>query len=379
MNSLIPFNRASFRNSDLEYVKKAIERGPTAGNGPFTRRAEDLLSIRHLGAKALLTTSCTHALELSARLMDLQPGDEVIVPAYTFVSSASAFVWNGARPVFVDVNPLTRNIDIDLVSDQITNKTKAICLVHYAGIAEHPERFRQLADDRGIVLIEDNAHGFGGFWRDKPLGTFGHLSTLSFHETKNISCGEGGALIVNDPRFVERAEILREKGTDRSKFMRGQVDKYTWIDLGSSWVISDILAALLVGQLERMDEIQASRLGIWNEYSERLESWADQEGVKLPFIPEGAKHPAHMFSLFMRDLQHRQEFIEHMKRRGIMAVFHYQDLNSSPYGEQFKKDQAQLMTNSISASERLVRLPLFADMTNEELQSTIGAVLNFRS
>jgi len=259
---MIPFNRATFDGKELAYLAQAVADGHVSGNGPFTRRAEAALEVGHGTGRTLLTTSCTHALEMAALLGRFAPGDEVIVPAYTFVSTASAFLLHGATPVFVDVRPDTLNLCPDLVEAAITERTRAICIVHYGGVGATPRRFREVADRHGLLLVEDNAHGLFGVEDGGVLGTFGHLSTLSFHETKNVTCGEGGALHGNDPVLVERAEILREKGTDRSRFLRGQVDKYTWVDVGSSWVLSDLLAGVLVGQLERFEDLQARRHAI---------------------------------------------------------------------------------------------------------------------
>jgi dTDP-4-amino-4,6-dideoxygalactose transaminase len=372
---MIPFNRPAFDGAELAYLQESITLGHTSGNGPFTKRAEALLDELHQPSRSLLTTSCTHALELSARLLNLQPGDEVIVPAYTFVTSASAFMWNGAKPVFVDVRPDTLNLDYAAVVEAITPKTRAICVVHYAGVGAEPDRFSKLAADRGIVLVEDNAHGLGGAWQGQPLGTFGSLSSLSFHETKNITCGEGGALVINDATLQERAEILREKGTDRSRFLRGQVDKYTWVDLGSSWVLSDLLAAVLTGQLERFDDIQAKRMLIWQRYDRELRDWAAQKHVRTPVIPENAQHTAHMYHLRFSSITERDAFITHMREHEILSVFHYQSLADSPMGKSL--GDSGHFPNAVNASETLVRLPMFGSMTEQEQDRVIEAVRSF--
>ena len=373
----IPFNRATISDVDVRHLIAAVERGHTAGNGPATAVAERRLSQLNDGAPTLLTTSCTHALELSALLLDAQPGDEVIVPAYAFVSTAAAFVLAGLRPVFVDVDTDTLGLDPDAVEASITSRTRAVCTIHYAGVGSHPDRMARIAADHDLVLIEDNAHGLGGTWARRTLGTFGSLSTLSFHETKNITCGEGGALVVNDPALVERAEILREKGTDRARFFRGQVDKYTWVDVGSSWVMSDLLAAILVGQLERFDTIQARRWAIWSTYADRLAPWAAEHGVRLPAVPPEAEHTAHLFHLRLADLETRTRFIAHMAEAGISTVFHYQPLHLSYVGRRYGGREGQHPVTE-DAGDTLVRLPLFESLTDEQVEQTIRACLAFQ-
>ncbi|MDD2818518.1 MAG: dTDP-4-amino-4,6-dideoxygalactose transaminase [Candidatus Nanopelagicales bacterium] len=372
---MIPFNRPSFHGNERAYLEQAIGNGSISGNGEFTKMAESALSKMHSGATALLTTNCTHALELSARLLNLQPDDEVIVPSYTFVSTASAFMWNGAKPVFADSRADTLNVDPSDVARLITARTKAICVVHYAGVGADPDAFQQLAVDHGITLIEDNAHGLGGHFDGRTLGTFGAMSTLSFHETKNLTCGEGGALILNDPSLVERAEILREKGTNRARFLRGQVDKYTWADVGSSWVMSDMLAATLVGQLERFDEIQAERMRLWLQYQEELAEWADQVGVTLPQVPELADHTAHMFYLRFKSRHARDDFIAHMRERDVLTVFHYQALHESPVGLSLQEGHSCPVASD--ASQTLVRLPLFYDLGDDAQRTVIRAATSF--
>jgi len=374
---MIPFNKPKFNNQDLEYFAQAIKGGHSSGNGPFTHRAERLLEEIQGSGTALLTTSCTHALEMSARLLDLRPGDEVIVPSYTFVSTASAFMWNGARPVFADIDERTLNIDPDSVESLITDRTRAICIVHYAGVGARPERFVELAAKKGLTLIEDNAHGLGASYSSQTLGTFGSMSTLSFHETKNITCGEGGALILNDPVLVERAEILREKGTNRSNFLRGQVDKYTWVDNGSSWVISDLLASLLTGQLERIQEVTDGRLTSWKKYYESLHDWAFESNIELPCVPVEAQHTGHMFHLRLHDKETRDRFIHHMKLQGVTSVFHYQSLHKSPVGVSLNENN-RLCPNSDHASRSLVRLPMFTGLSEVQQARIISAALNFR-
>ena len=375
---MIPFNAPSFVGNESSYIGQAVENGHLSGNGPFTKASEDILVDIHGGSPALLTTSCTHALELAARLLDLGPGDEVIVPAYTFVSTASAFMWNGARPRFADIELETMNVDPQHVEHLISDKTKAICIVHYAGVSANPFVFRDMADSLSIPLIEDNAHGLGASFGGQTLGTFGAMSTLSFHETKNISCGEGGAIILNDSTLVERAEILREKGTNRSRFLRGQEDKYTWVDNGSSWVMSDLLAAVLLGQLEHLEQVQERRLALWDRYFDSLGDWSSQNGIHLPHIPKGARHSGHMFYLRLPTLTDRNRFIEHMRNSGIMTVFHYQALNTSPEGIRVA-ESADNCPNSKVAADTVVRLPLFTSLSSADQDRVIKAALTFNS
>lgn len=373
---LIPFNRPTLAGPELKYISEAISAGHISGNGFFTHKAETLLAQISGSPIALLTTSCTHALELSAHILRLGPGDEVIVPAYTFVSTASAFALTGARPIFVDVDPLTLNLSLDSLERAISPRTRAVCTVHYAGIANELDKLVEFCSSRGIPLIEDNAHGLGGSFGGKNLGTFGHMSTLSFHETKNVTCGEGGALAINDDSVVALAEILREKGTDRAKFLRGQVDKYTWVEVGSSWVASDILAAFLVAQLEGFSQSQENRQNIWKSYDETLKPWAYKTGVLTPSVPEEASHPAHMYYLRFQSLDQRSAFINHMKLNGVMTVFHYQSLNCSAVGKRYGGRPGDCPVSE-QAADTLVRLPLFSDLSSTELDRVIGAVLAF--
>lgn len=373
----IPFNRASFPGAELNFVGEAIELGHISGNGKFTKESETLLSKICGSPATLLTTSCTHALELASRILRLGPGDEVIVPAYTFVSTASAFAMSGAVPVFVDVDERTLNLDVHLVEDAITPRTRAICTVHYAGIANNIDALEQLCRMRGIPLIEDNAHGLGASYQGRKLGTFGQLSTMSFHETKNITCGEGGALGINDLALLELGEILREKGTDRTQFLRGQVDKYTWREVGSSWVMSDILAALLFAQLQNFASIQGSRMAIWLTYQRSLFKWSRENSIIAPFVPEHAQHPAHMYFLRLPDLDARTRFIEHMSKHGISTVFHYQALNTSQVGSIFGGRVGDCPVSELAA-ETLVRLPLYSSLGSDDLDRIIDSVLEFR-
>ncbi len=372
----IPFNRADIDNQDVELLSESISAGHISGNGPFTKRAEAQLTKTLGNDRTLLTTSCTHALEMSALLLGLKPGDEVIVPAFTFVSTASAFMLYGAKPVFVDVRQDTLNIDLDQAVAAITPRTRAICVVHYGGVACEMERLAKLAKDHNLILIEDNAHGLFAKYRGKYLGTFGALATQSFHETKNITCGEGGALVINDVSLAERAEILREKGTDRTKFLRGQVDKYTWVDVGSSWVISDLLAAILFGQLCRADEIYKQRMNIWNRYHNELQTWATKHDVTLPTVPEGCEHTGHVYHLRFQRGAHRDKFIEYLKQLGIYAVFHYQPLHLSTVGRTLGGRDGQFPVTE-SAGDCLVRLPLFNSLTNDEQTYIVDSVEAF--
>ena len=372
----IPFNRADIGKYDIELLSESISAGHISGNGPFTKRAEEQITKTLGNDRTLLTTSCTHALEMSALLLRLKPGDEVIVPAFTFVSTASAFMLYGAKPVFVDVRQDTLNIDLDQAEAAITPRTRAICVVHYGGVACEMDRLTKLAKDHNLILIEDNAHGIFAKYRGKYLGTFGALATQSFHETKNITCGEGGALVINDASLAERAEILREKGTDRTKFLRGQVDKYTWVDVGSSWVISDLLAAILFGQLSRADEIYEQRMKIWNRYHNELQSWAAKHDVTLPTVPEGCEHTGHVYHLRFQRGDQRDKFIEHLKQLGIYAVFHYQPLHLSTVGRTLGGRDGQFPVTE-SAGDCLVRLPLFNSLTSDEQAHIIDSVKVF--
>jgi dTDP-4-amino-4,6-dideoxygalactose transaminase len=314
---------------------------------------------------------------MSALLLYLKAGDEVIVPAFTFVSTASAFMLYGSKPVFVDVHKDTLNIDPAAVESAITNRTRAICVVHYGGVACEMEKLTEIAKRHDLLLIEDNAHGLFAKYKSKYLGTFGSLATQSFHETKNITCGEGGALVINDPQLVDRAEILREKGTDRTKFLRGQVDKYTWVDVGSSWVMSDLLAAILCGQLERADEIYEKRMHIWNRYNIELADWAKNNNVMTPVVPDGCDHTGHVFFLRLATADFRDQFISHLRDHGILAVFHYQPLHLSTVGRSLGGREGQFPVTE-KAGDCLVRLPLFNTLTDSEQSFIIDTIQRFR-
>ncbi|MGE5181462.1 MAG: dTDP-4-amino-4,6-dideoxygalactose transaminase [Acidobacteriota bacterium] len=373
---MIPFTRPVLLDPAHAYVREALDSRRLAGDGPFGRRAEQLLE-RLVGVpRALLTTSCTHALEMSAMLLELAPGDEVIVPAFTFVSTVNAFVLRGARPVFADIRPDTLNLDERRLEALITPRTKAIVVVHYGGVGCEMDAIAAIAKRCGAVVIEDNAHGLFGRYRGRPLGTFGALATQSFHDTKNITCGEGGALLVNDTRFTERAEILREKGTNRSRFFRGQVDKYTWVDIGSSYVLADLLAALLLAQLERHVDIQIGRARVWNRYAAELADWAAANDVRLPVVPAHCEQAFHVFYLLVGGGR-RDALIDHLAARGVQAVFHYQPLNVSPMGlEHGGVPGACPVTERVA--DELVRLPLYADLGEADQMAVIEAVRSFR-
>lgn len=376
MNYSIPFNRPSFSGNELGYIAEAIERGHISGDGHFTKACHALLE-KALGVpKVLLTTNCTHALEMSALLLDLKPGDEVIVPSFAFVTTVNAFVLHGARPVFVDVRADTLNLDERELARLITPRTKAIVALHYAGVACEMDPILALAARHAIPVIEDNAHGLFGKYRGRFLGTLGALATQSFHETKNFTCGEGGALLLNDKRYVERAEIIREKGTNRSRFLRGQVHKYTWVDVGSSYLPSDLLAAFLLAQLEARETIQAHRREIWERYARELGGWAKAAGATLPTVPAHCEQSYHMFYVLLASTAQREALIHHLEERGILAVFHYLPLNVSEMGRKLGgRDGDCPVTEDISA--RLLRLPFYNRLDADEQGQVIAAIQAF--
>jgi len=373
----IQFNRPSIAGAELENVREAIEGGHTAGDGPFTRRCCEMLESWTGTERALLTTSCTHALEMCALLLRLEPGDEVIVPSFAFVTTAGAFALHGAKPIFADIHPDTLNLDERTLRESVTSRTKAIVALHYGGISCEMDELQAISSEAGATLIEDNAHGLLASYKGKPLGSFGRVATQSFHETKNFSCGEGGALLLNDVDWIERAEIIREKGTDRSRFLRGQVDKYTWVDLGSSYLPSEILAAFLYGQFQARETLQARRFEIWGNYQRELSGWAARNGVELPTVPEHVEHACHLFYLILPSLDARTRLIEHLGRSGILAVFHYQPLHLSTMGQQFGGRAGQCPVTE-RVSDCLVRLPLFSDLTSEEQADIIDVVQSFQ-
>jgi dTDP-4-amino-4,6-dideoxygalactose transaminase len=373
----IPFNRPCLAGNEYKYIAEAIANGHASGDGPFTRSCHELLELELQAPKVLLTTSCTHALEMAAILLDCGPGDEVILPSFTFVSTANAFALRGAKLVFSDIRPDTLNLDETRLELLINPRTKAIVPVHYAGIACEMDAICEIARRHQVAIVEDNAHALFARYKGKYTGTFGGLATQSFHETKNVTCGEGGALVVNDAALVERALIVREKGTNRSQFFRGQVDKYTWVDIGSSYLPSDLLAAFLLAQLEGRHEIQGKRRRIWEYYREHLEEWARERAVvRLPVVPSECEQAYHMFYLILPSLEYRQGLIAHLKAEGILSVFHYVPLHSSEMGRKCAARDAQCpVTDDISG--RLLRLPFYNDLTEAELARVVAAVTAF--
>lgn len=374
----IPFNRPGLAGNEQQYMAQAVANGHTSGDGLFTRHCHALLE-KELGTyKALLTTSCTHALEMAALLLDIQPGDEVIVPAFTFVSTVNAFVLRGARPIFVDIRPDTLNLDESQLERLITARTRAIIPVHYAGVGCEMDTILEIAMRHRVTVVEDNAHGLFAKYKGRYLGTFGSMATQSFHETKNFTCGEGGALLINDPQYAERAEILREKGTNRSRFFRGQVAKYTWVDVGSSYLPSDILAAFLYAQLERREHIQRTRQQVWTYYYQQFQPWIQEYGVRLPGVPAHCEHPFHMFYLLLPSGALRQALIAHLKARSILSVFHYLPLHLSDMGRRFGGRPGDCpVTEDIS--DRLLRLPFYNDLTIADQTSVVDAIRDFFS
>ncbi len=372
----IPFNKPCFEGKELVYIAEAISNGLISGDGKFTERCHAFLEEQLGVPKVLLTTSCTHALEMAAILLNIEAGDDVIVPSFTFVSTANAFTLRKAKPVFIDIRADTLNMDESRLEGLITPRTKAVVPVHYAGVGCEMDAILEIAGRHGVPVVEDNAHGLFGKYKGKFLGTFGCLAAQSFHETKNFTCGEGGALLINDPQYVERAEIIREKGTNRNRFFRGEVDKYTWIDVGSSYLPSDILAAFLYAQLQAKDRIQGHRKRVWEYYYTHLEGWAQEHGVKLPAIPKHCEHPYHMFYMIMPSCEDRQALITHLKSRGILAVFHYLPLHLSGIGIRLggKKGDCPV-TEDIS--DRLIRLPFYNDLTEAEQESILAAIYDF--
>lgn len=376
MEIRIPFNKPATVGNELEYIQQALLSGQVSGDGKFTRMAHRILEETLGVPKVLLTTSCTHALEMSALLLNIEPGDEVIVPSFTFVSTINAFVLRGAKPVFVDVRPDTLNMDEARLESLITARTRAIVPVHYAGVACEMDAIMETANRHQIAVVEDNAHALFGKYKGRYLGTFGALAAQSFHETKNFHCGEGGALLINDPALAERAEIIREKGTNRSRFFRGQIDKYSWVDVGSSYLPSDMLGAFLYGQLEQREQIQARRAAIWQQYAEQLQDWAEEHHVQMPSVPAHVEQAYHMFYLLLPSLEVRTRLIAYLKQRGIISVFHYLPLHLSDMGRQYGGQVGDCpVTEDIS--DRLLRLPFYFDLKPEQQLDVIQSLHEF--
>lgn len=373
----ISFNRPPFVGKETEYIREAVEQnGMICGDGPFTKRCSAWMKEKFDTKHVLLTTSCTHALEMAAFLADIKPGDEVIMPSYTFVSTADAFVLRGAKCVFVDIRPETMNIDERLIEDAITEKTKAIVPVHYAGVSCAMDEIMAIAKKYNLKVIEDAAQGVNAFYKGKPLGTIGDFGCYSFHETKNYSMGEGGAILFQEDKYLEPAEILREKGTDRSKYFRGQVDKYRWVGYGSSYLPSDMNAAYLWAQLEEADKINEKRLAIWNFYHENLADLEKQGVIERPFIPDYATHNAHMYYLKVKDLETRTRLLAYLKEQGILSVFHYVPLHSAPAGMEFGRFHGEDKYTT-KESERLLRLPMYYSLKMEEAEEVVEALKRF--
>jgi len=371
----VPFNKPCFIGKELDYISQAVKSGKISGDGIFTKKCHDFFETTYGFKKALLTTSCTDALEMAAILLDIKEGDEVIVPSFTFVSTANAFVLRGAKIVFVDSCSNHPNMDVTKIEALITPKTKAIVAVHYAGMACDMDVIMALANEHNLFVVEDAAQSIHSFYKGKPLGSIGHLAAFSFHETKNISSGEGGMLVINDERFVKRAEIVREKGTNRSQFFRGEVNKYDWVDIGSSFLPSDIIAAFLFAQLENIDKIQERRAKIWFKYKEAFNSIALAGKLRLPEIPVNATNNAHIFYLICQSNDERTRLIKHLKEDGILAVFHYISLHKSPFYT--ANNSSNELVNADLYTERLLRLPLFYDLNSKQQNLVIDSILRF--
>jgi dTDP-4-amino-4,6-dideoxygalactose transaminase len=372
----VDFNRPVLMGNEFEYMRQAVENGHISGDGPFTKKCHLFLENELGVQKALLTTSCTHALEMSAILLDIQPGDEVIIPDFTFVSTVNAFVLRGAKPVFLDIRSDTLNLDESQLEGSISPRTKAIVPVHYAGVGCEMDSIMDIAARYGVAVVEDNAHGLFAKYKGKYLGTFGCMASQSFHETKNFTSGEGGALLINDPVLVERAEIIREKGTNRARFFRGQVDKYTWVDIGSSYLPSDILAAFLFAQLEQREKIQVRRRQVWEIYEAGLKDWADSHGVRLPCIPDHCEQSYHMFYMLLPTLELRQKLIAYLRERGVYSVFHYLPLHLSDMGQHFGGKFGDCPATE-RVSDQLIRLPFHNSLTSDEQEQVIDLIQGF--
>ena len=371
----IPFNKPHITGKEIHYINQVISSCKLSGNGTFTKKCQDFFEFRYNFKKTLLTTSCTDALEMCAMLIDIKEGDEVIVPSFTFVSTAIAFQREGAKIVFADSNPLNPNINVDIIESLITSKTKAIVVVHYAGIACDMDKIIQIANKYNIVIIEDAAQAIDSYYTNKdgvkkPIGSIGHLAAFSFHETKNIITGEGGMLVINDERYIQRSEIIWEKGTNRAEFFRGEVNKYGWVDKGSSFLPSELIAAFLWAQLEEIEDIQNVRSKIWNNYNDSLKKWAEINGIQLPFIPKYSTNNSHMFFMLCKNVDQRTKIMNYLKNSGILSVFHYQSLHKSTYYKQSNPSNCNL-SESDRYTDTLLRLPLYYDMTNDNMKKVI--------
>lgn len=373
---MISFNVPPYTGKEMQYIQKAVENGKICGDGEFTKKCSRWFEEKTGAKKVLLTTSCTHATEMAALLLDIQPGDEVIMPSYTFVSTADAFVLRGAKAVFVDIRPDTMNLDENLIEDAVTERTKAIVPVHYAGVSCEMDKIMEVAKRHGLAVVEDAAQGVGSTYKGRALGAIGDFGCYSFHETKNYSMGEGGAILIQDPAYVEQAEIIREKGTNRAKFFRGQVDKYTWMDYGSSYLPSDLNAAYLWAQLECADQILEDRLKTWDLYYKLLEGLETEHLLTRPIVPNGCTHNAHMFYIKLKDLEERTRLISFLKENGILAVFHYVPLHSAPAGGKFGRFHGEDRYTT-RESEKLVRLPLYYGLEEEKVVYIVDKIKEF--
>lgn len=373
---MISFNKPPYVGEEIKYIEEAVKAQKICGDGQFTKKCNKWFEDKTGAAKVLLTTSCTHATELAALLLDIQPGDEVIMPAYTFVSTADAFVLRGATAVFVDINPKTMNIDENLIEDAITEKTKAIVPVHYAGVSCEMDKIMEIAKKHNLYVVEDAAQGVMSTYKGKALGTIGDYGRYSFHETKNYSMGEGGALLIRDGKNAELAEIIREKGTNRSKFFRGQIDKYTWVEAGSSYLPSDMNAAYLWAQLQKADEINENRLQSWNRYYEGLKDLEEAGKIELPYIPEYCEHNAHMFYIKAKDLEERSALISYLKENGVTAVFHYIPLHTAPAGKEYGRFHGEDKYTT-KESERIIRLPMYYELDEQDAKKVMDLIHTF--
>ncbi|MCK8679507.1 dTDP-4-amino-4,6-dideoxygalactose transaminase [Streptomyces lichenis] len=375
----VPFHVPHTAAKQQRYLAEVLESGDLDGNGPYSARAAELLSGITGSPHVLLTPSCTSALEIAALLLDLAPGDEVVMPSFTFAPTASAFALRGAVPVFVDCHPDTLTLDEESLRAALTERTRAIVAVHYAGVACEMDLIRRIADEHGIPVIEDNAHGLGATYRDRPLGGFGALAAQSFHATKNVHCGKGGALLVNDEALVDRATIIRDRGTDRHRYFLGQVDKYRWVDLGSSYILPEVLAALLAAQLEEFDAVQRHRHRLWDTYHRGLADWAAEQGVALPAVPEGRAHSAHLYHLVLPAEEDRSALLDHLRERGVQATIHFQALHTSPAGLRYGRSAPGGCPVSERVADRLVRLPLHTALDDAQAEQVVDALLTFRT